>query len=221
LTGIKSKAQNLWVLTPLFGTFFFVCLYIAATLFYPGGSQADKNSKGFSWMNNYWCNLLNENAMNGEHNSARPVALASMFVLCFTLATFWCIFPQQVNFRKRNRLAIQISGAVSMTIGMFLFTALHDMIINVTALCAVVAIAGTFAGLHKLKWRRLFLLGIFNFVLVVLNNILYYGQGLKLYLPVVQKITFLFFLFWICLIDINLYNKKNSKLPGIRDCQHL
>ena len=32
--------------------------------------------------------------------------------------------------------------------------------------------------------------------------------GLKLYLPVVQKITFLFFLIWICLIDIKLYNSK-------------
>ena len=74
-----------------------------------------------------------------------------------------------------------------MTIGMFLFIGRHDMIINVTGLCAVLAIAGTFAGLYKLRWIRLFLLGIFNFMLVALNNILYYGAGLKLYLPVIQK----------------------------------
>lgn len=104
-----------------------------------------------------------------------------------------------------------------MAIGMFLFTDLHDTIINITGLCAVVAIVGTFVGLRKLKWTGLFWLGIFNFLLVAGNNILYYGHGLKLYLPVVQKITFLFFLIWICLIDINLYSKKNSKLLSMTD----
>jgi hypothetical protein len=202
--------QNFWVLTPLFGAFLFVFLYFVATLFYPGGSQADKKSIGFSRTDNYWCNLLNENAMNGEHNSAKPLALISMFILCLTLATFWYIFPQQIDFRKNNRLAIQISGIVSMAIGLLLFTDLHDGIINITGLCAAIAIVGTFVGLHKLRWTGLFWLGIFNFLLIAANNILYYGNGLKLYLPVVQNITFLFFLLWICLIDINLYRKKTQ-----------
>jgi hypothetical protein len=97
-----------------------------------------------------------------------------------------------------------------MAIGLLLFTDLHDGIINITGLCAAVAIVGTFVGLHKLRWTGLFWLGIFNFLLIAANNILYYGNGLKLYLPVVQNITFLFFLLWICLIDINLYRKKTQ-----------
>ncbi|MEP6927141.1 MAG: hypothetical protein ABI834_05865 [Ginsengibacter sp.] len=216
MTKDIDKRQNLWVLSPLFGIFLFVCLYIIAALLYPGGSQADKNSKDFSWMNNYWCNLLNENAMNGEHNSARPIALTAMFILCLTLAIFWYIFPQQIGFRKSKRFAIQLSGVVSAIIGMFLFTNLHDAIINISGLCAVVAIIGTFAGLHKLKWIKLFWLGILNFFLIILNNILYYGEGLKQYLPIVQKVTFLFFLLWICLIDINLY-RKNPEPVNVKD----
>ena len=148
---------------------------------------------------------MNENAMNEQHNSARPLAMAAMFVLCFTLAIFWYIFPKIIDSKKSSRLIIQISGGLAMTIGMFLFTDLHDTIVNVASLCGLVATVGTFIGLHQLKWTKLFGLGILNLILVVLNNILYYGDGLKLFLPIVQKITFLFFLLWICLITINLY----------------
>jgi len=202
------KSQNIWLLTPLFGTLLFICLYFVATFFYPGGSQVDINSKGFSWTNNYWCNLLNENAMDGQHNSARPVAMTAMFVLCLTLAIFWYIFPKQAGLKKSSRVIIQISGALAMTTGMFLYTNLHDTIVNIASLCGLVATVGTFIGLYKLKWTTLFALGIFTLALVALNNILYYGDGLKLYLPVVQKITFFFFLLWICLININLYHRQ-------------
>ena len=208
MTKTTIKSQNIFVLTPLFGALLFICLYFVATLFYPGGSQVDINSKGFSWTNNYWCNLLNENAMDGQHNSARPLAILAMFVLCLTLAIFWYIFPKQADLKKSNQLTIQISGVLAMTIGMFLFTDLHDTIVNIASLCGLVAVIGTLIGLHKLKWIKLFWFGIFNLTLVVLNNILYYGEGLKLFLPVVQKMTFLFFLLWICLITINLYRSQ-------------
>jgi hypothetical protein len=208
LTKTTIKPQNIWVLTPLFGALLFICLYFAATLFYPGGSQVDKKSEGFSWVNNYWCNLLNENAIDGRHNAAKPIAMAAMFVLCLTLAIFWYIFPKHADLKKSVQITIQISGALAMTIGMFLFTDLHDTIVNIASLCGIVATVGTFIGLRKLKWPKLFWLGIFNLALVALNNILYYGGGLKLYLPVVQKITFLFFLLWICFITINLYRRQ-------------
>ncbi len=102
-----------------------------------------------------------------------------------------------------------------MTIGMFLFTHLHDIVINVASLFGLIAVFGTFAGLRKLKWMSLFWLGIFNLMLVALNNILYYGNGLRLYLPLVQRVTFLFFLLWICLISIRLFNRINSNLADV------
>ena len=206
-----NKKQNTWLLIPLFGTITFVVLYFIATLFYPGGSQVDQHSQGFSWMNNYWCNLLNDTAINGQHNYAKPIALTAMAVLCIALAHFWYIFPGQINIKKTVRLSIQISGITAMVAGMLLFTNQHDIIVNAAGFFGIIAMTGTFIGLHKLKWRNLLGLGIFNLILIIINNILYYGEGLKLYLPLVQKITFLFFLLWICLIDINLFRKLNSK----------
>jgi len=180
-------------------------LYIAATFYYPGGSQVDKNSIGFSWTQNYWCNLLNENAVNGQHNLARPIALAATFFLCVTLMIFWYIFPKQTAFRKSRRRIVQISGFASMISIMFIWTNLHDIVINIATLFGLIAVVGTFIGLIELKWSKLFWTGIFILPLVGLNNFLYYKNGLLIYLPVVQKITFLYFLFWICLIDVGIY----------------
>ncbi|MEQ1675266.1 MAG: hypothetical protein ABL876_01115 [Chitinophagaceae bacterium] len=208
MTKTISKKLNVWVLLPLLGTVLFVCLYFVATLYYPGGSQVDIHSKGFSWTNNYWCNLLNESSVNGQPNPARPVAMSALFVLCLTLAIFWYLFPKHTGLKGSVKLVIQISGALAMTTAMFLFTDLHDTIVNSASLCGLVATLGTFIGLHQLRWTKLFWFGIFNLALVALNSILYYGDGLKLYLPVVQKITFLFFLLWICLITIDLYHRQ-------------
>ena len=205
------------MLLPIFGTLIFFLLYIISTLLYPGGSQVDTNSIGFSWTNNYWCNLLNENAINGQHNSAKPVALAGMLVLCLTLSFFWFIFPRQLNVSKYLKFTIQISGALAMTVAFFLFTDLnHDFITNLASSFGAIATLGTLIGLYKNNWHILFLLGLFNILLVGLNNYVYYNKDLLIYLPVVQKITFASFLLWICCIDINLYrwqtvNNKNSR----------
>ena len=100
MTQQTNKTKNVFILTPIFGTVLFVVLYIIAAVLYPGGSQVDKNSVGFSWLNNYWCNLLNENAINGQHNPAKPVALAGMFILCLTLTFFGFYFQDKLMLVK-------------------------------------------------------------------------------------------------------------------------
>ena len=212
MTEQLNKPKSIYVLIPIFGTVIFLVLYIIATLLYPGGSQVDKNSIGFSWINNYWCNLLNENAVNGQFNPAKPVALTGMFVLCLTLTFFWFIFPKQINVGKFLKLIIQISGALAMTVAFFLFTSInHDLIINLATSFGAFATVGTFIVLYKNNWRRLFFFGLFNILLVALNNYVYYNKNLIIYLPIVQKITFVIFLLWICCIDINLYRLQMAK----------
>lgn len=206
-----DKIKNILVLVPIFGTILFVVLYVVATFLYPGGSQVDKNAIGFSWTNNYWCNLLNENAINGQLNPAKPVALSAMFVLCFTLAYFWFLFPNKINLNKKLKLVIQISGTLSMTIAVFLFTNInHDLITNLASSFGAIATIGTFAGLYKNKWFGLFAFGFLNILLVGLNNLCYYNKELIVYLPVIQKITFATFLIWICCITTNLYRRQRT-----------
>jgi hypothetical protein len=209
LTKQTDKTKNILVLTPIFGILIFVVLYIIATLLYPGGSQIDKNSIGFSWTNNYWCNLLNEKAINGQLNPAKPVAMTGMFVLCLTLSFFWFLFPRRINLDRKLKLTIQISGTIAMTIAFFLFTNIdHDLVTNLASIFGAIATVGTFIGLYKAKWLRLFTWGLFNILLVGLNNYVYYTKGLIIYLPVIQKISFATFLIWVCFIDMKLYHGK-------------
>ena len=202
-----SPTRPFWLLLPVAGSLLFVVLYALAAQRYPGGSQFDPTTLGFSWTQNYWCNLLNEKALNGQMNPARPIALAAMGVLGASLALFWALFPRHAGFSKTGRLAVQLSGAVSMGLGLFIFTDFHDVLINVASLCGLVALIGTFIGLWKLGYKRLLWLGLFNGLLVALNNALYYSD-LRQYLPIVQKITFLTFLLWICLIAIQLFKRR-------------
>lgn len=208
-----EKSKSILLLTPIFGTLLFVLLYFIATLFYPGGSQVDKNSIGFSWTNNYWCNLLNENAINGQRNAARPIAVTAMLVLCLTLSFFWLAFPLHLNINKRWKLIIQISGTLAMTVGFFLFTNFsHDAITNLASFFGAIATIGTFVSLYKSKWYGLFHFGLVNILLVGLNNYVYYTKGLIIYLPVIQKITFATFLIWICCIDVTLYRATEKNI---------
>lgn len=212
MTKQLDKPKSIYILIPILGTGIFLLLYIIATLLYPGGSQVDKNSIGFSWINNYWCNLLNKNAINGQYNPAKPVALTGMFILCLTLTFFWFIFSKLVNVGKFLKLVIPISGALAMIVAFFLFTGInHDIITNLASSFGAIATVGTFIGLYKNNWRRLFYFGLFNILMVALNNYVYYNKDLIVYLPLVQKITFAAFLLWICCIDVNLYHYQAVK----------
>jgi len=207
----KQTIKPPWTLAPIAGAILFIFLYLIAAHFYPGGSQLDTSSPGFSWTQNYWCNLLSETAINGKLNSARPFAVAAMLVLMLTLGLFWYLFPLQTPFSIGKRRVVQLSGALSMATGAFLSSSYHDTVVNVASAFGLVALAGTLVGLKELRWTRLLYFGFFNLLLVLVNNILYYGNGLRLYLPVVQKCTFLLFLLWVALICMRMYTTKQRE----------
>lgn len=211
MTKQTNKRKAILILTPIFGAILFVALYIIAAFLYPGGSQADKNAAGFSLVNNYWCNLLGENAINGQPNSAKPVAMTGMFVLCITLSLFWILFSKHANISKKLKLIIPVAGLLSMSTAFLLFTGLdHDSITNLASAFGLVATIGTIVGLYQVKWFKLFAFGLLNILLVVLNNYVYYSKEMIVYLPVIQKISFAVFLIWICCICIKAYRREKK-----------
>ena len=201
------------LLIPTLGAILFAVLFVIATFYYPGGSQADPNAAGFSWSDNYWCNLLNDKAINGELNNAQPIALSALVILCLALTYFWWKFPLFTGLDKVFKLTIQVCGTLAMIVGLFLFSNFnHDLITNVASLFGLIAMAGTLTGLYKNGWTTLFTWGLVNILLVIANNFLYYNKELISYLPWVQKLTFAAFLLWVCCIDISIYKLiKNGR----------
>jgi glucan phosphoethanolaminetransferase (alkaline phosphatase superfamily) len=174
----------------------------------------DRYSKGFSVLHNYWCNLLHQKAINGEDNKARPVALAAMGILGVTISLFFFIFPLHTTANRTLKIMIPVCGTLSMAT-LLLMEQYHDAAINVSAFIGMIAVAGTFRILYQLKWMMFFGMGIFNVLLVILNNILYYGEGLLYYLPIVQKITFVSFLLWIFLMNGQLLRTGRMGAPSL------
>ncbi|MDB5250923.1 MAG: hypothetical protein JWP27_92 [Flaviaesturariibacter sp.] len=206
----RKRHSHIGFLVPLAGCSLYVLLYVVATTLYPGGSQQSKSSSGFSWMHNYWCNLLAADAINGQPNGARPVAFAAMFVLCATLAVFWYVFPRYAGLRGGTRFVVQLSGFLSMALVVFIFTRFHDAIINAAGFFGLIALAGTFTGLRKLRWTALFAMGLVTVPIVVVNNVFYRVPGLIYYLPAIQKASFLYFLVWIGMISLAMYRRRDG-----------
>lgn len=200
------KKQGYWYFFPLAGIPCFIILYMIATWYYPGGSQADSHAVGFSWQHNYWCNLLNDKAINGQINPAKPIAIAAMVVLCISLTVFWCAFPFYTTAKHSYRQTVRYSGSSAMVAASLLGVLEHDWVTNIASLLGVVAVIGTLAILKKERWNFLFGYGIVNVLLVGINNIFYYNVHLIHYLPIIQKITFASFLLWLWLMT--LYAKR-------------
>lgn len=202
--------RRIILLIPVFGIFIFIILYLIAALYYPGGSQIDEKSLGFSWTNNYWCNLMDKKAINGSENQSRPFALAGMLVLIVSLSGFFYIVPYYSDIKDHLKRMISFSGIASMVSVLFLEVGSHDFILNIAGVFGFVAFGGIVFIMLKMKWYGLAIIGLFNLFLVAINNLLYYNPYWILYLPFVQKITFLCFLIWISSICLKVY-RLNSQ----------
>lgn len=201
-----------WRLIPFVGSIVFSGLYLIAAILYPGGSPADIHSTGFSLLDNYWCNLLNDKALNGLPNGSKPYAVAAMLVLGCSLLFFWWQFAAIVNWSKPIKQGIQICGSLSSFCMLFLPFGNHDLVINLSTLFGGIALVLVIIALRRMNLNSLYKTALFNLVLIGINNIVYYTEKLLWMLPVVQKITFLFFICWIALTSLVISKKS---LPGV------
>jgi hypothetical protein len=198
----KLLLTERWTFIPIIGITLFVVLYIVAAIYYPGGSNADREKEGFDWINNYWCDLLAKNAKNGVHNSGRMFALTGMVILFSSIAVFWYYLPPFFHERKRTILLIRYTGTLSMFTLIFIFTQFHDSVIGIGSTISAVPMAATLKELRKHQLKTLYFLGWFCIVLILLNFFIYITHRFIVFLPLLQKITLLFFLLWILIIAV-------------------
>ncbi|MDQ6609821.1 MAG: hypothetical protein M3Y85_08375 [Bacteroidota bacterium] len=151
--------------------------------------------------------MLDEKGLNGENNGGRTIGMIGVFVLALSLLSFW-ILAAELLLAKTTRRIAQITGFISMAILPFLSSAYHDTVINVSGFFGLLSMGLIYAGIYKKRWHLLFLFGIFNFLLIAINNYIYHMSGSLYYLPLVQKITFLSCLLWVCFVDVKLYRNR-------------
>ncbi len=204
----KNSSKTTFLLIPFFGICLYIVIYIVATYLYPGGSDFDKSAPGFSWRHNYWCELLKEKAPNGDLNAARPVAILGMFVLAASIIMFWYLFS--IVFTYKGRLLVRYTGLLSMLIALFLFVGPHDLVMIISGLLGLFALAVCLVILYRQKKYWLIFIGWTCIALCALNNYIYYtGVGFG-QLAFIQKITFIFFFYWFIAVNFYMYRVKKE-----------
>ena len=174
----------------LFGIIISITLLVIAAQYYPGGSQADKNSIGYDWKNNYLSNLFSPLAVNGSDNPARPWAVGGVLFLCLSFALVFSRFSKKIPSRTAAGV-IKYFGWVAVATAFLAVTPLHDLMVEISGAAALLSMFYITVFLLKSK---LFLLKI----LAVLGLLLFYGivfiYNFRFHLeilPVMQKATLL------------------------------
>ncbi len=202
----KAPKPNI-LLLPLFGILLFVLFYILAALKYPGGSWVMPQQNGFSFWNNYLCDLLDQNAINGELNTARYFARTSLTVLCLSLVLLWYYLPSLFKGKNFNKNIMWLSGIAALVATSFLSSGAHDRTVRIAGFFAVIAFLTCFVELLKARHIKLFVFGIGSLIIFLVNYYIYEtGVYIRL-LPIIQKITFICFIIWFIMLDVFFYRK--------------
>ncbi|MCP4438384.1 MAG: hypothetical protein GY810_05515 [Aureispira sp.] len=194
---------------PILGILCFISLFIWSSMLYSGGSQANLNSEGFDWMNNYWCNLMGKKGMNGKFNPARPYAITAMIILCMSLMLFFIQFAKVYSENRFWKRVLNLGGILSMLSACFIFTDYHDLMTIISSFFGVFLVIGIIKEVYQSELLNYKIGGGICLFLLLLNNCIYYSLQFIEWLPFIQKVTFLAVLIWI--IGLNYELRKTIK----------
>ena len=82
MTTLSPKMIRAIVRLSLIGFLLFVVFYLIAAVNYPGGSYSNYSQNGFSFVNNYLCDLLDDHAIDGSRATGEggiEVLIAPLF----------------------------------------------------------------------------------------------------------------------------------------------
>jgi hypothetical protein len=215
LFSIKSFSLIIFLL-PIIGIFLFLLLYLLAALNYPGGSWFAPDQVGFSFMNNYLCDLLDQYAINGELNTARHFARASLGILCLSLGMLWFGLPKLFSRPSLNKTIMWASGILALAVTLFLTSGTHDVIVRIAGIFGVIAFITSFVELFKIGRFKLVIGGLFCLFIFSVNYYIYETGAFIQSLPILQKITFVCYLLWFVFLDLAVYKEVRLKHKAIR-----
>ena len=183
-------------------------LYIYSSSLYPGGSQANVASLGYDWVHNYWCDLMNETAGNGQPNPASPYAVPALIILCLSIMIVFVNFGTKFAKSKIWRRIIQIGGVLAMSCACLIFTPLHNFMIGLASFLGLFVAIGIIKELYQSEMTFYKISGVVCVVLLALNNYIYYSRQWIEVLPLLQKITIGLVIVWL----VGLHYKIDEKV---------
>jgi hypothetical protein len=203
-----KKIKNL---LPSAGITLFFLLFACSAFLYPGGSQADKQTKGFSWQHNYWCELMNSHSMNGLPNPAQPFAVTGIVCLAVGLSAFFITLPDYCKTAVEERIVLKLCGIVATSCAALLFTRFHDIMLAGFSILTFLTLLTGLVILWNNNHKKFFATGAGLLLLIQLNNAMYYTRYRVEHLPWIQKITIILTLLWILAMNLWFYTHTSNK----------
>lgn len=176
-------------------------LLVIATWHYPGGSTADPASVGFYWAHNYFSNLLNPVAINGDANPARYWAVAAVFFLSLSMATFFYRFAQRIPYRGSARV-VRWGGITAALAGMLVsIPSQHDIMVLISGVCTLLVFFYLMVLVMPSRHRWLKIASVVFLSLFYLTSGIYFSGYMLYLLPVLQKLMLLAQMVWAIWLD--------------------
>lgn len=184
-------------------------LFIATTQ-YPGGSQHDEMSAGFSWQHNYLSNLVSPQAVNGTDNTARPWAVGGVLVLCAAMGLCFFRISKKLPSKGGAAAVTKYSGISAMAASALLATPLHDIGVTISGTLLLLALFYITFLLFSTKFHLLKALGVVSMMLLYLSSYVYGSRSYLEFLPTLQKLNLLTTISLLLAVD---YFTKGSDFP--------
>lgn len=182
-----------------------ICIIISliflliATSLYPGGSIDDLDSSGFIWSKNFFSNLFNEKAINGDPNPSRIWALTGMAFHSIAYGLFFVHSSSKIP-QKHAAYVLKFVGIANMLFTFLIATPLHDYMITISSTLSLLGLfyLTVFILKTKLQFLKAFSIGS---LLLFYYTLYLYGAGDRGLLAVMQKIAFFCFTLLILIIE--------------------
>lgn len=197
---------------PIVGMILFVVFYILSAILYPGGSWLDVKAEGFSFWNNYLCDLLDEYALNGKLNPGRYLSRVALGFLCGGLLLLWYYLPNLFSRDNRILKLMWVSGILALISTCFLSSGTHDFTVRLAGFFGLIAFVCCFIALYRDGQYRLSYSGWACLLIFLINYYIYETRTAYNWLPLIQKITFLSFMIWFTVLNLRMITKAKKAM---------
>jgi hypothetical protein len=197
---------------PIIGLGLYLIIFSISASDYSGGSINVPDAIGYSFFNNFLCDVMTRSTSGGIEHNTRLLAIAAHWVLSFTMILFFYLLPEIFQTKNRNTFLVRFFGVLTMTVFIFMFTVYHDLIVTLTGILGTIALIPFFIELRNYPDKRFKQLAYLCFLLSMLVYFIFETKIGFYYLPFLQKITFVFDAWWVIWVSVIVFQKNHEKL---------
>ena len=111
---MTRRTERSWALVSATGVVAFTTLTVYAAHIYPGGTQFDPGTRGFSWGANYFCDLFRARGVNGAPYDGAPFAQVGALAITVAVLAGFATATYRMSRHKGTARSLAVAGFFAM-----------------------------------------------------------------------------------------------------------